>query len=225
MIASVSSARLRHPGWRTSMITGSAASERDGKRSRPHGQPKPKIGDSLEYDWLSKKESRMMSSSTGIAGPNDERYLELFKAWMDAWAHLNQTRWGVLYNFLMANSILLLAWSAIATIQTPHIGKKIGMVALCVSGILLGVFWYGVSKRSNVFVVICAESLREIESDLFRQYDKDRDGVPIVLRPFQNFNDKSKVPARYAQTHVILAGIPILFILINLCLFVATFLL
>lgn len=69
------------------------------------------------------------------------------------WVHAEQTRWWILYDFLMANSILILAWATI------YAGAKSSPVlyVLSIAGFLLSILWLGLSKRANGYVDMYGE--------------------------------------------------------------------
>jgi hypothetical protein len=112
----------------------------------------------------------------------------MYQILSEHWAHAEQIRWTALYNFLVASTILLLAWAAVfATKDT--IEKKYLLVGLCVIGILISLLWAAISIRSTSFVKLYADRAASIEESLypthkgaFRIAHNHRKNIPIFAR-------------------------------------------
>ncbi len=81
--------------------------------------------------------------------PSD-RQLVVYQVAGQHWAHAEQIRWTLLYNYLMASTILLLAW---ATVFASSVGpRRVVLFALSVAGILLSSVWVALGARATGFV-------------------------------------------------------------------------
>ena len=66
------------------------------------------------------------------------------------WAHAEQIRWTLLYNYLMASTILLLAW---ATVFASSVNaRRLVLLALSVAGVVLSSVWVALGARATSFV-------------------------------------------------------------------------
>jgi hypothetical protein len=68
--------------------------------------------------------------------------------------HAESISWNRFYNFLMGNSILVLAWATIYGSQDRSILSSIVLSAICVFGASSGVAWAELGKRSRKHVEI-----------------------------------------------------------------------
>ncbi|MBI1930490.1 hypothetical protein HYR99_40380 [Candidatus Poribacteria bacterium] len=70
------------------------------------------------------------------------------------WAHAEQIRWTLLYNYLMASTILLLAWATVFTSNQPLRGVILAILAI--GGTFLSVLWVALGARASGFVAMYA---------------------------------------------------------------------
>ena len=139
----------------------------------------------------------------------------LYQTASQHWAHAEQVRWTLLCNFLMAATILLLAWAAVfaGTNPTVIIMKNIALGFFAGIGLLISVLWVGLSERASGFVAVYNKCGRELEC---LQSSK-------LQGPFQRaelHRDKIPLAARYAQSRSVAIIIPTLFALLFLALLV-----
>lgn len=82
---------------------------------------------------------------------NSTMFIAMYQAAAQHWAHAEQVRWTLLYNYLMANTILLLGW---ATVFVSSDGPRnwIASVALCIAGAVIGFVWIAAGMRASDFV-------------------------------------------------------------------------
>lgn len=66
------------------------------------------------------------------------------------WVHAEQVRWALLYDYLMASTILLLAWATIFASDRP--ARQLILLCLALAGALISVLWIALGARSNSFV-------------------------------------------------------------------------
>lgn len=89
----------------------------------------------------------------------DDSTSVLYQASVQHWSHAEQIRWTLLYNSLMASTILLLAWATVfASLNPQSISwpKRIGLVALPTAGFLLSAMWIALGLRASSFVEMYA---------------------------------------------------------------------
>ncbi len=75
--------------------------------------------------------------------------LTIYQIANDQWAHAEQLRWTVLYNFLVGNTILLLGWAAVFAINASSSTKTGSLVVFCVGGFCLSLAWFGLGVRAS----------------------------------------------------------------------------
>jgi len=78
------------------------------------------------------------------------------------WSHAEQERWSILYNFLIANSIFLLAW--VAVYASPVYVKLPMLLVLSTGGVLISLLWLIIGCRVNVFIKRYGELGEEVEN-------------------------------------------------------------
>ena len=59
----------------------------------------------------------------------------LYEVLAQHWAHAEQLRWTLLYNYSMACTILLLAWAAVF-VSAPGCGKRLILLTFSIAGFL-----------------------------------------------------------------------------------------
>ena len=143
------------------------------------------------------------------------------------WAHAEQERWSILYNFLMASTILLLAWATLFGATQSTI-KTVVLALLSLGGIAISGLWITIGCRVNTFIKRYGELGEEAEvrlgigeigpfhggEGLRREERRSETGADILEWV------GSLIPSRY-----FVVIIPSVFALIYLVLFVLSFLL
>jgi hypothetical protein len=88
----------------------------------------------------------------------DEASVEqaVYSAASQQWVHAEQMRWTILYNFLVGNTILLVAWSQLfAALLAPSnvhaVGLNIVLIGFCGIGIGGSIVWIFLGLRANRF--------------------------------------------------------------------------
>lgn len=81
------------------------------------------------------------------------------------WIHAEETRWSLLYNYFMASSILLLAWAGVFTTR-PSWDRKIVLLILSGSGLVVSVIWIFLVYRANGFVHAYAQLGERLERSI-----------------------------------------------------------
>lgn len=118
------------------------------------------------------------------------------------WAHAEQIRWTLLYNFLVATSIFVLAWAAIFTSDVHN--KRVVLIILCAVGFLLSVIWIFISVRASGFVKAYNNSALFLEGRLSQ---KTKGAFKIAEEYRDNINDVGSL----APSRLVLTLIPSIF--------------
>lgn len=82
--------------------------------------------------------------------PEEDSIIGAYQAVNQHWSHAEQVRWSILYNFLMANTILLLAWAAV--FGSASSAKTPVLLVLSFAGAVISVLWVTIGCRVNTFV-------------------------------------------------------------------------
>jgi len=101
------------------------------------------------------------ASAPTVAAPSDPNQASVYERTTQHWAHAEQIRWTLLYNYLMASTILLLAWSTIFAGSCT--GKRLVLIALSASGVFLSLLWVALGARATGFVTMYEEIGRAAE--------------------------------------------------------------
>lgn len=80
------------------------------------------------------------------------------------WAHAEQIRWTLLYNLLVANTILLLVWASLFAAPGGRPGTGFILIGVCAAGSLVSVVWMFLADRANGFVNMYATVARAWEA-------------------------------------------------------------
>ena len=89
------------------------------------------------------------------------------RARLIASAHHVETRtWGALYNFLMANTILVLAWAQLFGTTASVVGRVGAMILLSVVGWLSSVAWCVLGARNYVHIGEFGRRLTRLDESL-----------------------------------------------------------
>jgi len=89
----------------------------------------------------------------------------LYEVLAQHWAHAEQLRWTLLYNYSMASTILLLAWAAVF-VSAPGSGKRLILLTFSIAGFLVTMLWLVLQIRANGFVHMYEIAGRETERAL-----------------------------------------------------------
>ena len=149
----------------------------------------------------------MTEATSAPADPDDLR--TIYSAGSNQWVHAEQMRWTILYNFLVGNTIVLLAWSTLfaALVQKPSsLGVRIVIIGLCLVGFIGSVVWALLEHRANRFAERYFLAGLELERRLLG-------GLDAVPGPFTT-NDQHRTQGGAIKTHVIVIAVPVAFAVI-----------
>ena len=85
---------------------------------------------------------------------NSTETTRLYEVASSHWVHGEQMRWTILYNFLVGNTILLVAWATlfVGLLQNrDSVGLKVVLNAACGLGFVGGIVWALLENRANRF--------------------------------------------------------------------------
>ncbi|HSL83828.1 MAG TPA: hypothetical protein VLF66_13715, partial [Thermoanaerobaculia bacterium] len=91
--------------------------------------------------------------------------LATYQAVNQHWAHAEQERWAILYNFLMASTILLLAWAAVFASE-PSLLRRIVLAVLALAGATISLLWVTIGCRVSSFIRVYGELGEQVERQL-----------------------------------------------------------
>ncbi len=132
-----------------------------------------------------------------------------FNAAANLWIHLDQTRHMALYNYLMATTILLLAWATIFAANGKH---RLVLITLAMAGILLSLVWVAYGHRANRHVTQAEEVALAFEGP----------GGPFSKR--KEARTEMPIPGKLANSKYVIPGVPILFAVVYTFLLIVVFL-
>lgn len=89
----------------------------------------------------------------------------LYEVLAQHWAHAEQPRWTLLYNYSMASTILLLAWAAVF-VSGPSVRKRLILLTFSIAGFLVTMLWLVLQIRANGFVHMYESAARQTELSL-----------------------------------------------------------
>lgn len=141
----------------------------------------------------------------------------VYAAASEQWIHAEQMRWTILYNFLVGNTILLVAWSTLFAALVPNVhsvGLKVVLIGFSIIGIAGSVVWAFLELRSNRFAERYFAAGLELEQLL-----TPKEGEP--LGPF-GIAAKHRSQGGLVKTHRVVVTVPIVFAAIYLALLIVS---
>lgn len=138
----------------------------------------------------------------------------LYEAAVQHWSHAEQIRWTLLYNYLMASTILLLAWATVFASALPGAiswPKRFALVTLPIGGLVLSVLWIALGLRASSFVEMYTRVGRALEPKSDSESKSEADG-PFVSA--SNHREVLSGVASWATSRRVLVLVPLLFVCI-----------
>ncbi len=81
------------------------------------------------------------------------------------WVHAEEERWSILNNFLVASTILLLAWAAVFVAQATT-ARNIVLTLLSLGGFGISLLWITIASRVSIFIDLYTRLGEEVEASL-----------------------------------------------------------
>lgn len=131
------------------------------------------------------------------------RHADLYPIWCEQWARAVQVRWSTLFQLLLANTLMVLGWSALFAGVFRGGASQTALLAVSITGFLLSAIWLFVSDRSNGFVAMYAQHARDAEGDRLGPF-KARDAHRALLQGLSGA----------MRTSRIVIGVPLVFLLL-----------
>jgi hypothetical protein len=152
-----------------------------------------------------------MSTTPETQPPHEMNSDPRYVAAVDLWCHLDQARHTALYNYLMASTILLLAWGTIfATNIFPRSRHDI-LNVLALAGVVISFVWAAYGIRANKYVIEYEKMAINYEKTFLNP-----DTWPFHQR--RTIRDSLPWPGRWASSKYIIPGVPFLFFLVYIAL-------
>jgi len=139
--------------------------------------------------------------------------LALYQAASQHWAHAEQIRWTLLYNYLMASTILLLAWATVFASNSSH---PIVQFVFAAAGAILSALWVALGARATGFVSMYSATGRSLEP-LPEQLAGEVARVGPFAAAARHRSSMTGV-GRFAPSHFVLWLVPTLFLVVYLAL-------
>lgn len=112
-------------------------------------------------------------------------YKDVYDIYCRLVIHSESISWQRFHNFLVINSILILAWATLFKDDaTPSKIAKLVMTGIPFIGMLTTLAWAGLGDRGRKYLDAYKEKAKRIEQDCDKQKWWE-DGIEITDRPFQ----------------------------------------
>ncbi len=107
----------------------------------------------------------MPRQSKNAAAEKRSELIVAYDAIHQHWVHAEEERWSILNNFLVASTILLLAWAAVFVTQatTP---RRIVLILLSLGGLGISSLWITIASRVSIFIDLYTRLGEEVEGSL-----------------------------------------------------------
>jgi len=144
--------------------------------------------------------------------------LSIQQAATDHWTHADQIRQTLLYNFLMASTILLLAWATVFAAAGNHSWRQCVLGLLSAAGAVLSLVWVAFGIRASGYAAMYEKTGLHAEKALpmpqiwpFHRRVSHR-GTLKAQKGFEGLG-------RLAPSHLVIPGVPLLFFCVYAALF------
>jgi hypothetical protein len=119
--------------------------------------------------------------------------------------------WNRFYNFLMFNTILVLAWATIwVSKDAAAVSKAVVLVAICSLGGISGIFWAALGYRGRTFLDEYVKISSDIEADA-RIWAADMKKIKPLTKTIEL---RDSMCYGWAGSRVVLIGGPLAFTLL-----------
>lgn len=141
------------------------------------------------------------SAITESRAPNPE---ERYKAFAEHWKHTDQIRQLLLYNFLMASTILVAGWGVLYAMPAK---PALLLKSLSILGVILSVLWLIIARRATGYYDMYETEARRVECEFFEPRS-----WPFHAR--QTFRtNRQRTFGGKIRAAAITAGVPLLFLI------------
>lgn len=143
---------------------------------------------------------------------------KLYDALIQLLGDAESISWNRLYNFLMGNSILVLAWATIYASMDRSIMTVLVLSAICILGGVTGIAWSILGARSRRYHRLHLKQAIELEgSSTFWPAT-----MPATLKPYTTLADSEKPASFFTRSAGILVWVPLAMTVLYLLLMIAS---
>ena len=157
-----------------------------------------------------------MNESEHTNLPSQDAWAALYQTASQQWAHAEQIRWTLLYNYLMASTILVLAWSAVFASSDHSREKAFVLLLLSLGGAGLSGLWVALGVRASGFVRTYAAAGHVLESDFIKVAGIAPPNSPFAVA--RNHRNQVTGVAKWACSAMVLWIVPTVFLFIYVAL-------
>jgi hypothetical protein len=134
--------------------------------------------------------------------------------------HAESISWTRFYNFLMGNSILILAWATLYVSQQHRVITSVVMFAICLLGGATGLAWSALGTRTRKYINLHFDQALLIEKDSATWAD----GIPNESKPFIEADKIRSGNFRFSSNPFLLKWVPLAFTTLYIIMAVASWL-
>lgn len=136
---------------------------------------------------------------------------ELYPSLIQMVIQAENISWGRFNNFLMFNSILVLAWSTIfaANLTSLQQSRTVVLVAFCILGAMSGVWWAALGSRGRAFLDVYLDVAQDFENDKTAWVNDSTNDKFKIAKLTRDFRDSTCYS--WAGSRVLLIGGPLSF--------------
>ncbi|HXL34331.1 MAG TPA: hypothetical protein VN953_05395 [Gemmatimonadales bacterium] len=162
------------------------------------------------------EEAKVMDPTPTDTAPT--RCPELYQAATQQWAHAEQIRWTLLYNYLMASTILLLAWATVYAAHSAFRSRPWLLALLAAAGAIVSLAWVGLGLRASSFVDAYAQTGKALEGPLgangpFARAQQHREGLKGWSACINSRRVVAGVPGLFSALYLVLCCLAVKWIL------------
>jgi hypothetical protein len=145
----------------------------------------------------------------------DISFKEIYSALVQMVTNAESITWNRFYNFLMGNSILVLAWATLFVSQANRPLEGYVMLAICIFGGASGPFWAWLGERGRNFLNAYVDQAIIIEDKWPESFNELK-----IFTKSKHMRDN--LPRKMAGSYYLLKFIPWGFSILYLVMFMAT---
>lgn len=147
---------------------------------------------------------------------------ELYPSLIQLIIHAENITWSRFNNFLMFNTILVLAWSTVfaSNLTSFQQSRMVVLVAFCILGAVSGVFWAALGWRGRAFLYRYLDMAQDLEDDKTAWVNESANDEFKLAKLTKDFRDSTCYS--WARSKVLLIGGPLSFSVLYFVLFLVS---
>lgn len=146
---------------------------------------------------------------------------EMFRVITQWIVNMESITWSRFYNFLTANSLLVVAWAAMHPDQ-PHLKNSAVLLAISLVGILNSLFWFGLNYRHRRYYRNYLSLGHQYEMKYYipslTTTDEPDDFLKGIFQEEKETGQQLRKKWSWASTNKIVLGGPIIFLFLYIVL-------